>query len=113
MPDRLPVTVSTGLQPEIDEDPVATPECVVELLQFQFARLDDPEVNTHLLAPKRPALIKDRVLIKHPPPLAPVGVREDELQMMPGIRLVRAGQFQPEVLLAFREFFRVRFFLQP
>ena len=34
VPHRLGVAVRAGLQPEIDENPVATPEGIVELLQL-------------------------------------------------------------------------------
>jgi len=79
VPHCLPVTVCASLQAEIDDDAVAAPQRIVQLLQLLFRRLADPEIDAHLFAPQRPSLIKDGVLIEDPTPLARVRIRENEL----------------------------------
>src|SRR5438874_3810395 len=58
---RLFVTVTASLKAEIDENSMATPEGVMKLLNAQPRGAVNFQLDHHMLAPKRPALIKDRV----------------------------------------------------
>ena len=99
----LPITVASGLQSDVHEDAVDTPERVVKLLELQPRRAVNAQVHHHLLAPERPAFVEDGVR-EEPPPTSGVAIGRDELKVMAGIRLVRRGQAQAEVLLSLGEF---------
>ena len=51
------------------------------------------------------------MLIEDTTPFSGMRVGKNELQMVSGISLVRAGQLEPEVLLSLSEFFCFGFFL--
>ena len=78
----------------------------LKLLDTEPRRTVNAEVHQHLLAPQRPAFVENRVREKAAPfPRMPV--LDDELEMMPGIRLVRARQPEAEVLLTLGAFVRL------
>ena len=97
MPRRGSVRHSSGLERDVHEDAVRAPEGIVELDEPRVRGAVDLFVHAQLLAPERPALVKNRVR-EHAAQVAPVAVLHDELQVVARIRLVRAGEFEPEML---------------
>jgi hypothetical protein len=89
--DGLFVAVVAGLETKIHQDPVASPEGVMELPDRQPGGPVDFKVNHHLFAPECPAFVKDCVC-EQPAPTPGMTVGGDELQMMPGVSFVSAGE---------------------
>ena len=98
MPHRLLISVAPRLQVEVDQDPVTTPQGVVQLLDWQPTGAVDLQIDHHLLAPESPAFVKDS-MSKQAPPFARMAVGGHELQVVSWIRLVRAGQGNSKMLL--------------
>src|SRR6267142_2539276 len=104
MPHCLLIAVSSRLQSQIHQDPMTSPERVVQLLHFQPRRTIDFQIHHHLLAPQCPPLVKHRMR-KKPPPFARMPIRSHKLEMMSRIRLVRTGQSKTEMLLLLGKLF--------
>src|ERR1051325_4322388 len=81
----------------------------MKLLHLQPRRTLDFQVHDHLLAPKRPAFVKDS-MGEQATPFARMPVCRYELQMMARISLMRAGEAEAEMLLLFGEFFGLSLF---
>src|ERR1035441_2140885 len=81
---------------------MAAPQRIVQLLYGQPRRAVDAQVQQHLLAPQRPAFVKDR-MGKQPPPAARMMIRRHELQVMARVAFVGAGKGQTEMLLLLGE----------
>src|ERR1035437_6012146 len=81
---------------------MAAPQRIMQLLYGQPRRAVDAQVQQHLLAPQRPAFVKDR-MGKQPPPSARMTIRRHELQVMARVAFMGAGQGQTEMLLLLGE----------
>lgn len=105
----LGVGIAAGLEAQIDEDAMAAPEGIVQLLNFEPRGVIDAEVDHHLFAPEGPAFVKDG-MGEEAAPFAGVLIGDDELEMMTWVGFVGAGERQSEVLSALGFFFGVGVF---
>ena len=97
VPRRFGVRHPAGVQADIDQNAVRPPEGVMQLDEPGVRCAVDFLIDAELLAPERPAFVKDGVR-EHAAQVARMTVLHDELQVVTGISFVRAGQFQAEVL---------------
>ena len=79
MADSLFVTVAPGLKTQIDDDPVAAPQGVVELLDPDPGGAIDFEIDHHLFAPKGPPFVEHSVG-EETTPFARMAVGGDKLK---------------------------------
>ncbi len=96
------ITERTALETTVDDDPMRAPEGVVNLLQSGMRTLHQSSLDGELLAPHRPALVKDGVSREATQP-AWVTVLDGELKVVARVSFVRAGQLKPEMLSNFGE----------
>ena len=99
-----------GLETAVYEDALRAPESVVELAESGGRRSIKIEIDHHLLAPERPAFVKNG-MTQQAADRAGVAVGGAELQVVAGIGFVGAGQREIEVLLNLGAFFFGRVFV--